>query len=118
MYARLGVFPAMNTSSFRLNLSPISTTMAILTISLKKDWHILQIARYLTLFFQCTEYVRSKRLFGGGVNAMMGAGFPVMAWGVLMFSKEIGAWAVRSKIGAVKNSLGGCLSGNFERSVS
>jgi len=35
----------------------------------------------LVLFFQCNEYVRSKRLFGGGVNAMMGAGFPVMAWG-------------------------------------
>ena len=61
---------------------------------------MLQIVKNMTLFFQCNEYVRSKRLFGGGVNAMMGAGFPVMAWGVLMFSKEIGAWAVRSKIGA------------------
>jgi len=48
---------------------------------LKKCLRYLQIARYLTLFFQCIEYVRSQRIFGGGVNAMMGAGFPVMAWG-------------------------------------
>ena len=51
------------------------------TSVLNKYLRYLQIARYVTLFFQCIEYVRSQRIFGGGVNAMMGAGFPVMAWG-------------------------------------
>ena len=39
------------------------------------------------MFFQCIEYVRSQRIFGGRVNAMMGAGFP--SWHGGCISREL-----------------------------
>jgi len=45
---------------------------------------------------------------------MMGAGFPVMAWGVLVYFMVIGAWGVRGK-----TKLGKPVRGTgFERSLA
>jgi hypothetical protein len=45
---------------------------------------------------------------------MMGAGFPVMAWGELVYFMIIGAWGVRGKTMLVKAVRGTV----FERSLA
>ena len=44
-----------------------------------------------------------------------GRGFPVMAWGVLVFSRVLEHGLSGAKLQRQKTALGGCLSGNFER---
>ena len=68
--------------------------------------------------FLSIERVRSQSIFGGGVNAMMGAGFPVMAWGGLGVFQGYWSMGCEGQNEAEKTCSGNRFCAEFSEAVT
>ena len=88
-------------SAYQEAASLTSGAFALVRVPLKSNLPTLACEKspsMVLMVFPCTHHVRRQKVFGGWGNAMMGAGFPIMAWGFGVLQEDWSMWLSGAKL--------------------